>query len=475
MAEVVRVRYTEGQFLGVDDLVAEQDHRDGAARRHLLAAHPWGVVSGLALSARPGGGTTVGPGVAVDGYGRTLRVTEPVDLPAGAGARDVWLSLVDDVATVCIAPAGPVDPHHPPGVPPDLPAQPPHAAVGPAPGPWPVFLGRVPAAGAPKPDGRVLAGLVGEEVRAPSGRARLQLGPESTADPTRFTIATEQPDGPPRVRVGVDVDGDLTVHGPARFDGDLAVLPIEQGGIGFAPAPTPAQAAPWSWYRTRVERDGRPVDQLRIEIGHPGDGGDPATQRFVVGVHGRVKGSDTFLPCLSVDAAGTVTVHGKLRVGGLLSEGPIGTTDPRVVAAAGTNFASGVLGTAAELAERFAAARFFVPTLKVSLEGDTDAFAGHPFAYKVTVSNTGTAPATHSQLFVVVGINRDRVSTERVLDDVTIAPGPATAVNGVFAVPGNAANSELTVDVRAVGVSPVAAVVDAQAVLTRTVKSKPIP
>ncbi len=92
---IVRPRFSEGQFLGSDDLTTEQAYRENAARRHRISAHSWGIVSGLQLQSRPGA-VTVTPGLAVDGYGRTLVVTSPLEVQtdtAVEGARDVWLSL----------------------------------------------------------------------------------------------------------------------------------------------------------------------------------------------------------------------------------------------------------------------------------------------------------------------------------------------------------------------------------------------
>ncbi len=76
---VVRARFTEGQFLRAGDLTVEQTHREDTARRHLIGGHTWGVVTGLGLL--PGRRTvTVTAGVAVDGHGRMLVVTAPVQV-----------------------------------------------------------------------------------------------------------------------------------------------------------------------------------------------------------------------------------------------------------------------------------------------------------------------------------------------------------------------------------------------------------
>ena len=199
---ILRVRFGEGQFLGADDLVDEQSYRENAERRHRIGQHSWGIVSGLELASL-GSAFSVMPGLAIDGYGRALLVTSAirveVDVTTG-GERDVWLSLSSssnrrDVTTVCLTPADTVDPRRPPGVQSTEVAYQPQSAVGDEPRPWPVYLGRVcweKQVVSISEDNRVYTGLRGEAVEAPSGRARLQIGAESSSDSTRFAIATEQ-------------------------------------------------------------------------------------------------------------------------------------------------------------------------------------------------------------------------------------------------------------------------------------------
>jgi hypothetical protein len=98
-------------------------------------------------------------------------------------------------------------------------------------------------------------------------------------------------------------------------------------GIGFQPLPSvPAAAAPWQIYRVAVTQDGKKINQLRIELAHPGDKDDPLLYRFVLG-HREEAG---FVPCLTVQADGTVIMTG-VRVDGQVLEGPIqaGINDPR--------------------------------------------------------------------------------------------------------------------------------------------------
>jgi len=109
MTDVVRVQYSERQFLGAGDFRAEQDYHRDARRRHAIGPHTWGIVVGLDLVEVPvtGAATQVDvvlqPGLAIDGYGRELVAFAPVRLdPAAFEAfvddahRQVWLAYDED-------------------------------------------------------------------------------------------------------------------------------------------------------------------------------------------------------------------------------------------------------------------------------------------------------------------------------------------------------------------------------------------
>ncbi len=167
-----------------------------------IGQHWWEIVSGLELASLRSA-FSVMPGLAIDGYGRALLVTSAIRVEVDVttdGQRDVWLSLSSssnrrDVTGVCLTPADTVDPRRPPGVQSTEVAYQPPSAVGDEPRPWPVYLGRVcweKQVVSISEDNRVYTGLRGEAVEAPSGRARLQIGAESSSDSTRFAIATER-------------------------------------------------------------------------------------------------------------------------------------------------------------------------------------------------------------------------------------------------------------------------------------------
>ncbi|MFC6705778.1 hypothetical protein [Flexivirga alba] len=79
-----RPQFYEGQYLSADDLTAAVDYGRTQLARALLATHRWGIALGLDLTETSGPNNTTGvslePGYAVDGFGRTLLVSAPVQL-----------------------------------------------------------------------------------------------------------------------------------------------------------------------------------------------------------------------------------------------------------------------------------------------------------------------------------------------------------------------------------------------------------
>ena len=96
-----RPHYFEGQYLGAADLEALATYLRELHARHALGAHTCGIVAGIDLVgiASPNGDTQyfLTPGVAVDGYGRTIVVAEPYSLSAalftslGSGLVPLWI------------------------------------------------------------------------------------------------------------------------------------------------------------------------------------------------------------------------------------------------------------------------------------------------------------------------------------------------------------------------------------------------
>jgi len=99
-----RPHFYEGQYLGADDLNAIVDNAAELAARHQLAAHGWGISTGLTLVERatPGPARRVSvfltPGVAADGFGRQLTVLAPAALPEALFAGIAYAADLDDSA-----------------------------------------------------------------------------------------------------------------------------------------------------------------------------------------------------------------------------------------------------------------------------------------------------------------------------------------------------------------------------------------
>jgi hypothetical protein len=357
---VVRDNYFDRQVLRTQDFTDEQAYHLAMRRKHNLGGHSWGVVHGLELVVTDGS-PYLNAGLAVDGYGRELVVTEPLPVPVN-GFAELNRSLLDVMLVYGrrgsdLAPPGyagcdddgvlfyrwvetptlrlqvppeddPPDRRAPPDVPTGDHRFPPSRLPPDDPErEWPVLVGQLrydpskpDAAYVPDISDRPYAGLVGERLEAPSGRARVQVGAEREDDPRRFAVWIEDPARPGELetdpRLAIGSDGNLQVRGDAECDGQLTVGRAVQLGAG---GPPPA-AAPWSIYL--VQDNGQPTT-LRVEIPNRALGG-PANQ-FAVGRWSEdAPGGAKFQPCLTVGDDCTVTVAGDLLVQGtLVPEGAV--------------------------------------------------------------------------------------------------------------------------------------------------------
>jgi hypothetical protein len=76
--EIKRLRYYEKQYLRTQDFQDEQAYHIEMRRRHSIAHHSWGIVTGLEIQQDPTSKIwTVQVGMAVDGYGREIVVFAP--------------------------------------------------------------------------------------------------------------------------------------------------------------------------------------------------------------------------------------------------------------------------------------------------------------------------------------------------------------------------------------------------------------
>jgi Chaperone of endosialidase len=119
MDHLIRPQYYDGEYLGADDLTALVRYTRSAQARHQLGVHTWGIAVGLDLAERVLAGGDVEmvltPGVAWDGYGRTIAALAP---------QRVSLSLFADFQDDTVATGVPVEvwlayrelPASPPGV-----------------------------------------------------------------------------------------------------------------------------------------------------------------------------------------------------------------------------------------------------------------------------------------------------------------------------------------------------------------------
>jgi len=218
---VTRVNFFDKQFLRVDEFRDEQLFQLAVRRRHNVAQHSWGIIAGLEITQEEGA-LVVRPGMAIDGYGRELLLSDKKRLNAetfetlGTERLDVW--LIYDRRDGEGAPEGYgscgqsgereayrspetpqillekplanlIDARRPPGVPVELfDAKVPLVSDNPK-DMWRVYLGRITQRG---PDTfaidisqRPYAGLVGEVVDHPGDAARVEIGKQSSVNAER--------------------------------------------------------------------------------------------------------------------------------------------------------------------------------------------------------------------------------------------------------------------------------------------------
>jgi hypothetical protein len=366
---IERVNYFERQFLRVEDFQDEQSYQVSMRRRHNISHHTWGIVEGLEPQLAEGS-LVVSPGLAIDGFGREL-ILETIQPLRGDAFVDldtnelqVWMDYATTAAgappkgyAACgtngsgqfyrvverprlrlSKPDRTSTPRLPGSV---IPADRTFDATRAAPEDrnWPVFLGTV-TANPKTPDtpftidlsGRPYAGLIGEGVTAPSGRARVQIGAESVQDQNRFAVFIPAADATPRL--AIQQDGKLSARGETTVEGNLTVT----GGaleIGVGPAASPQ---PWRVYRVEAQdAEGTSHNELRIEM----EGGDNGLNQIVFGAWSAKE--NKFKPCLTIAEDGTVTVSGNLVIKGKLDVNPENIVAGQLTTDAKAFLASGVL------------------------------------------------------------------------------------------------------------------------------------
>jgi hypothetical protein len=347
---IARVHYFQRQFLRTGDFRDEQAYHLEMGRRHNIAHHIWGIVRGLEL-VQDEGQLFLGPGLAVDGFGRVLAVTEKRALSTGSfvdkgsDVLDVWL-VYDRVGTDQAPegyggcgdgddasfyrwqerplvrldvpdPAFP-NPRQPESVPVgDLDFGPSRTPPDDPEADWPVYLGQI-LRDPENPEqpfsvdlaGRPYVGLVGEAVVAPSGRARVQIGSERANDPRRFAVWVPADASDPSLEIDqggqMDIRGETTIHGDLTMAGGAIEL---QAGQATSPQP-------WHVYHHQAEGERH---SLRIEMAGVPAGGEAGSNQVVIGAWSAEE--EAFKPCLTIQDDCTITVHGNLVVEGQIQEG----------------------------------------------------------------------------------------------------------------------------------------------------------
>jgi hypothetical protein len=359
-----RVNYFDQQILRLSDLTDEQAYHIAMRRRHNLAGHIWGIIYGLYLDINPDEGVpSVSAGLALDGYGREVILpfymnisdrmfddknsdsldvylvyarekSEPLPQgfppckPEGTMYRSLemgQLRFVRAESDLVTDPQGPLpERRQPPEVPiDDLRPDPTRTPPDEVSKEWPIFLGKVTRQRDQEPrylldqSGRPYAGLIGESIRAPSGRAWVQLGPDGNqsgnANDNVFAVyLPTTPGEESRPRLAIDRNGNLNLRADSTVHGDLVV---DGGAVEFGVGPAYEHAKPWGIYHTEVSEPntvaGQPAeirDELRIEMGDTDQA--PARERVSIGHWS--KEESKWVPCMNISSDCGIEIFGDL-------------------------------------------------------------------------------------------------------------------------------------------------------------------
>jgi hypothetical protein len=378
---IARVNYYDRQFLRTQDFVDEQSYQIAMRRRHNIAHHRWGIVEGLQLVSEEQN-LFVQPGMAVDVFGRELILDDRQLLPAsafedkGSEVLNAWLVYgtvgsdqapkgyagcgsrsgtlyyrVQERPQIRLQPPDPQfpDPRDPKGVlPGDIGFD---ASRTPPDDPqrfWPVFLGKITRDLTNKqqpfsvdPSGRPYVGLVGENVIAPSGSAKLQIGSEVAADNNQFALLIRDANSQFQPKLTIDKDGVTEIQGRTTVHGDVK---LTRGAIEFG-AGVVTGPQPWRIYRNQSTLSSGSTQTIQNELRIEMAAGAAGSNRVVIG-HWSAKDSQ-FKPCLTIDDQCNVTVHGNLVVEGrIVSPGGVvpGSLSPEARAVVTSSLMTGLGG-----------------------------------------------------------------------------------------------------------------------------------
>ncbi len=467
---IPRVHYRERQVLRKNDLIEEQRYRLLMQRAHFSGLHAWGIATGLRLVAAEDE-LLVTAGVAVDGYGRFLTLSDDltIALPLmmeqlGDGVFDVWLTywqwlndqnrwqeevrirlteaqLDETGQPVAVAPRDLDESKVDDSV--DVLAQ---GELGLAANQeWPVYLGQVSideTAGltvlAPQ---RPYTHLRTGQLTTPTGEVQIQVGNELTQDPIRFAVSV---DGQPGLTV--DVQGKTAVHANAHLQQEMT---LESGSPLYfdKPIAAPEVAAPWQLYRTAVATEKKALAQLRLELFHPGDKGNPADNQWVVGYW---DGND-FIKCFQVAADKTVTVFNDVMMqpGKQVNEGPVemDLADERFAATLLGNMVSG-MSTAAPQVDAIYNTPLEIKLTSLSSPNSRDL----TFTYTVSISNlmeTAIQNIRFLELQVVEGRSQKERHSTNMIESLSKGVSQVNEQSEIF--PDLQPNQKITLIVTAIG------------------------
>ncbi|MFN8564816.1 MAG: hypothetical protein U0703_25055 [Anaerolineae bacterium] len=165
----------------------------------------------------------------------------------------------------------------------------------------------------------------------PDGKMAMTLGSEIENDPRRFAVTLDPGKDTSRDLMLINRVGDAFLYGSTDLKADAPDTPLMLMLAGSAlhlePHAPPETAQPWRLYTvTGMEGEGdaqKPFTEMRIELFHPGNEGDPANYRLEI----RAPNGDSIF---TVVADGTVIARGNVQADELLVA-PVAAdpTDPR--------------------------------------------------------------------------------------------------------------------------------------------------
>lgn len=242
-----RVDYRERQRLTAADLRREQAYRLGLMGQHAIAHHRPGVVRGLQV-VETAGVFTLTPGIAIDGFGREIVVSDAIETDlssAGVNRRYGLLHYCEDPQQLPPGRACADDPA--PRIlqralvsvaaefnPPDDAADgytSARAAGIEGLAPWPVLVASHGAADAKVADYRLTTytGARASMVRSPVDGSSMQIGSKSRTDFFHFLVSTRGSASAPTKRLGIDREGDIHVWGTLMISGRTGIATLEIG------------------------------------------------------------------------------------------------------------------------------------------------------------------------------------------------------------------------------------------------------